>query len=250
MPPFIAPTRHSDPESALAQVRAIYAQQIEHLRDAMQRFVAGETLPGHVRACYPYVRIHTDTAVPQDVLENLGLSYGFVAGAGRFETTLTRPDLYANYYLEQFRLLRQSHGVELEVGTSHAADPGPLLVRGERPHRRHAQPRAARADARPVRPARPGRDGRRHRQRHLASRSRASRSRCRCSPRRGSTTRCTGCATTPAPRPSGSRTSCCSPTTSSTSTNSCASATRRWPRPTATTSPSSSRATWSRGARA
>ena len=48
---------------------------------------------------------------------------------------------------------------------------------------------------------------------------------------RGSTTRCTGCATTPAPRPSSSRTSCCSPTTSSTSTSSCASATRRWPTP-------------------
>jgi AMP nucleosidase len=118
MPPFIAPTRHDNPESALSQVRTIYAQQIHHLRDAMQRFVQGETLPGHVRACYPYVRIATETAVPQDVLENLGLSYGFVSGAGRFETTLTRPDLYGNYYLEQFRLLRQSHGVDLEVGTS------------------------------------------------------------------------------------------------------------------------------------
>ncbi|GAC1528741.1 MAG: AMP nucleosidase [Ramlibacter sp.] len=118
MTPHIPPSRHADPDRALAQVRAIYEQQIGHLRSAMQRFVAGETLPGHVRACYPYVRIHTETAVPQDVLENLGLSYGFVAGAGRFETTLTRPDLYANYYLEQFRLLRQSHSVELEVGTS------------------------------------------------------------------------------------------------------------------------------------
>ncbi|MFL6694965.1 MAG: AMP nucleosidase [Ramlibacter sp.] len=124
MPPHIAPTRHTDPDSALAQVRAIYEQQIGHLRSAMQRFVAGETLPGHVRACYPYVRIHTETAVPQDVLENLGLSYGFASGSGRFETTLTRPDLYANYYLEQFRLLRQSHGVELEVGTS--TDPIPV----------------------------------------------------------------------------------------------------------------------------
>ncbi|MEP6790334.1 MAG: AMP nucleosidase, partial [Ramlibacter sp.] len=118
LPPFIAPTRHSDPASALAQVREIYTQQIGHLRDAMQRFVAGDTLPGHVRACYPFVRIHTDTVVRQDELENAGLSYGFVAGAGRFETTLTRPDLYGNYYLEQFRLLRQNHGVELEVGTS------------------------------------------------------------------------------------------------------------------------------------
>jgi AMP nucleosidase len=118
MPAFIAPSRYTDPASALAQVRAIYVQQIDHLRDAMQRFVAGESLPGHVRACYPFVRIHTDTVLRQNALENSGLSYGFVADAGRFETTLTRPDLYSNYYLEQFRLLRQNHGVELEVGTS------------------------------------------------------------------------------------------------------------------------------------
>ncbi|MBX3656841.1 MAG: AMP nucleosidase [Ramlibacter sp.] len=118
LPPFIAPSRFSDPAAALAQVRAIYQQQIEHLRDAMLRFVAGETLPGHVRACYPFVRIHTDTVArlsPQDAAH---LSYGFVAGPGRFETTLTRPDLYADYYLEQFTLLLQNHGVELEVGTS------------------------------------------------------------------------------------------------------------------------------------
>jgi AMP nucleosidase len=123
LPPFVAPTRHTDPDSALAQVRAIYSEQIAHLRDAMQRFVAGDSLPGHVRACYPYVRIHTDTVIRQAVLENLGLSYGFVAGAGRYETTLTRPDLYASYYLEQFRLLLQNHGVELEVGTSNQPIP-------------------------------------------------------------------------------------------------------------------------------
>ncbi|MEP6824053.1 MAG: AMP nucleosidase [Ramlibacter sp.] len=118
VPPFIAPSRHTAPESALDQVREIYANQIGHLREAMQRFVAGETLPGRVRSCYPFVRIHTDTVVRQAVLENLGLSYGFVAGTGRFETTLTRPDLYGRYYLEQFRLLQQNHGVEMEVGTS------------------------------------------------------------------------------------------------------------------------------------
>jgi AMP nucleosidase len=120
LPPFIAPTRYSDPAAALAQVRAIYDQQIAHLRDAMQRYVAGETLPGHVRACYPFVRIHTDT-VARAILETPDisqLSFGFVAGPGRFETTLTRPDLYGNYYLEQFRLLMQNHDVDLEVGTS------------------------------------------------------------------------------------------------------------------------------------
>ena len=119
LPAFIAPSRYTDPAAALAQARAIYDQQIAHLRDAMQRYVAGETLPGHVRACYPFVRIHTAsvsrTALDTDLSQ---LSYGFVAGAGRFETTLTRPDLYANYYLEQFRLLLQNHGGEIEIGTS------------------------------------------------------------------------------------------------------------------------------------
>src|SRR5437764_5027122 len=70
MPPFIAPTRHSDPESALAQVRTIYNQQIQHLREAMQRFIAGESLPGYVRACYPIVRIHTETVTRPNSLVN------------------------------------------------------------------------------------------------------------------------------------------------------------------------------------
>ncbi|MDW5418255.1 AMP nucleosidase [Iodobacter sp. CM08] len=117
LPEFIAPTRHADPAQALAQVRLIYDRSVAHLRDAMQRFVAGETLPGHVRAYYPFVRIQTDTATRLNGSE-AHLSYGFVAGPGSFETTLTRPDLYEKYYLEQFTLLLQSHRDELEVGIS------------------------------------------------------------------------------------------------------------------------------------
>ena len=120
LPSFIAPTRYSNASQALTQVQLIYGQQIAHLRTGMQRYVAGETLPGHVRACYPFVRIHTETVSRklQEAIDAAQLSYGFVAGPGRFETTLTRPDLYGNYYLEQFKLLLQNHGVELEVGTS------------------------------------------------------------------------------------------------------------------------------------
>ena len=118
LPTFIAPVRFTDPAAALAQAREIYASSIAHLRDAMQRFLAGEDLPGHVRACYPFVRVQTDTVARLDSAESARLSYGFVAGPGRFETTLTRPDLYFDYYLEQFTLLLQNHRVELEVGTS------------------------------------------------------------------------------------------------------------------------------------
>ena len=118
LPPFIAPARFTDADAALARAREIYDNSIAHLRSAMQRFVAGESLPGQARACYPFVRVQTDTVARLSTQDSSHLSYGFVAGPGRFETTLTRPDLYAGYYLEQFTLLLQNHGAELEVGTS------------------------------------------------------------------------------------------------------------------------------------
>ncbi|WP_404301477.1 AMP nucleosidase [Alicycliphilus denitrificans] len=113
-PVITAATQHSDPADALAQVQRIYQQQIGHLRDAMQRFVAGETPASHVRACYPFVRVQI-TSVARAASQ---LAYGFIEGPGCYETTLTRPDLFADYYLEQFRLLRASHGVTLKVGLS------------------------------------------------------------------------------------------------------------------------------------
>jgi AMP nucleosidase len=117
-PPFIAPQKFTSAAKALAQVQSIYAQSIAHLRACMQAFVAGDDSLGHVRAFYPLVRLHTDTVSRTGKAEGAGLSYGFVAGPGRFETTLTRPDLYGRYYLEQFQLLLNNHAVELEICTS------------------------------------------------------------------------------------------------------------------------------------
>jgi Bacterial AMP nucleoside phosphorylase N-terminus len=48
--PFIAPEVFNDPDAALARVQAIYAQSVTHLRQAMQRFVAGEEMQDRVRA--------------------------------------------------------------------------------------------------------------------------------------------------------------------------------------------------------
>ena len=117
-PDFIAPTQHRDAESALAQVQSIYNASIDHLRRHMQAFVAGTDYTQRVRACYPFVRIHTHHNSLRADSAARHLSYGFVAQAGRYETTLTRPDLFAAYLLEQFRLLLQNHGEALEVGVS------------------------------------------------------------------------------------------------------------------------------------
>ena len=120
LPPFFAPAAFTDADAALERVLAIYQGSTAHLRQWLQRFVSGEPLPGRVRAFYPVVRVRTQTVARTDSR----IAYGFVAGAGIFETTITRPDLFAGYLREQFRLLLSHHGVALEVGTG--AQPIPV----------------------------------------------------------------------------------------------------------------------------
>jgi AMP nucleosidase len=122
-PDFIAPTRHTDAASALAQVQTIYQIGIDHLRQHMHAFVAGTDYAQRVRAYYPFVRLQTHQSRLKKSGDNKHLSYGFVASAGRYETSITRPDLFANYLRTQFELLLQNHGESIEVGVSHQPIP-------------------------------------------------------------------------------------------------------------------------------
>lgn len=129
-PPFVAPQGFRDPVLALAQVQAIYRSQIQYLRDAMQAFVkspeafiAADASVRRVRAFYPFVRIQVEMGGRPKSSEAGQPSYGFVEGPGRFETTLTRPDLFADYLLRQFELLIANHDADLLVGTSTQAIP-------------------------------------------------------------------------------------------------------------------------------
>jgi AMP nucleosidase len=110
--PFTPRQFFDDPDDALAQVMALYQGQVQHLRQHLQAFVTGHEPPSRVRAWYPSVRVQSDTVARADTR----LSFGFVAGPGVYETTLTRPDLFADYYREQFRLLLRNHGIALDIG--------------------------------------------------------------------------------------------------------------------------------------
>jgi AMP nucleosidase len=128
LPPYIAPARFDDAHAALQRVLEIHAASVGHLSARLQQLVAGTLPAGRVRACYPFVRLRTDGVARGDSR----LAWGSVAGPGAYESTLTRPDLFAAYYREQFELLLRNHGAALEVGTS--AQPIPLhfaLAEGE-----------------------------------------------------------------------------------------------------------------------
>jgi len=103
-----------DAEKALAWVTEIYDTNVAYLRHAFGEFSRGST-PERVHAHYPFIEM---TVKKPPALDSR-LSYGFLSRPGVYGTTLTRPDLYRDYYLEQFTLLLKNHPEsELRVGVS------------------------------------------------------------------------------------------------------------------------------------
>jgi AMP nucleosidase len=119
-PPAIATEAFTDAAAAVARLEAIYERNTKFLRERFEAYAHGGALTGRVRACYPFVRLTTSTYARLDSR----LSYGFVAGPGVHETSVTRPDLFRNYFTEQIRLLIENHGVPVEIGES--AEPIPI----------------------------------------------------------------------------------------------------------------------------
>ena len=64
---------------------------------ALTPISGGKAPATRVRACYPFVRITTATHARLDSR----LAYGFVAGPGVHETSVTRPDIFRTYFTEQ-----------------------------------------------------------------------------------------------------------------------------------------------------
>ena len=110
----------TDPGKALHWVREIYQHNTAYLRHTFEQFSQGKWDDERVRANYPYVEI-TTTRGPS--VDNR-LSYGFLSRPGTYRTTVTRPDLYASYFMEQFTLLLKNHPeTEIEVGVSETPIP-------------------------------------------------------------------------------------------------------------------------------
>ena len=105
----------TDPVKALEWVKLIYDSNVEYMRYAFDAFSKGKWHEGRAHAHYPYLEIKTKKAPTVDTR----LSFGFLSRPGTYRTTLTRPDLYRAYYLEQFGLLLRNHpDCELHVGVS------------------------------------------------------------------------------------------------------------------------------------
>ncbi|MEO1549037.1 MAG: AMP nucleosidase [Pseudomonadota bacterium] len=113
-PPDAGFEAFSSGADAVARLITLYTMGTTFLRDRFVAMLDGEALPTRCRAFYPTVRLTTSTFAKVDSR----LSFGHVAEPGTYATTITRPDLFENYLVEQIDLLIENHNVMVEVGLS------------------------------------------------------------------------------------------------------------------------------------
>src|SRR5690606_23527060 len=101
-------------KEAVAALRSIYDRNTAFLREAFDHVINTGTVDKRYRAFYPEVSLATSSFAHVDTR----VAYGHVAAPGVYSTTITRPDLFEDYFTEQLDLLIRNHGIALTVSES------------------------------------------------------------------------------------------------------------------------------------
>ncbi|WP_136162275.1 AMP nucleosidase [Sphingomonas flavalba] len=117
-------------QAILDQLSRIYDEAVAALREAIEAFVAHGERPDPTRRAagvfaYPELRItyRGDAPVPPPLR-----AFGRLTAPGRYTTTVTRPELFRAYLVEQIALLIDGYGVSVEVGRSNQEIPFPYVL--------------------------------------------------------------------------------------------------------------------------
>jgi AMP nucleosidase len=113
------PEAFTDPDAAIARLQDLYRLSVCFLCERFSDAMENGRPAARVRAFYPEIRLTTSTFE----LTDSRLSFGHVAEPGTYSTTITRPDLFANYLRQQIKLLIQNHGQPVVIDMSHTPMP-------------------------------------------------------------------------------------------------------------------------------
>ncbi|WP_424465607.1 AMP nucleosidase [Paradevosia shaoguanensis] len=110
----------TDPQAAWAYIDEIYTRNTGFIRQHLDALARGVVPAGKVRAYYPSVQVTSTSYGKADST----LPYGYLHTPGVYRTTITAPDLFKQYLIEQFTVILKNHGGTIDVGES--ATPIPL----------------------------------------------------------------------------------------------------------------------------
>ena len=116
----------TDAAAAVARLEQLYAEATGFL---IRHFTAAVTQgkpQTRIRAFYPEIRLTVTSHAKIDSR----LSFGHVSRPGTYATTVTRPDLFRNYLIQQIGLLIENHAVPVQIGQSATPIPVHFAVAG------------------------------------------------------------------------------------------------------------------------
>jgi AMP nucleosidase len=120
------------PAAVLDRLEALYNQSVANLRSAVGTFLAtGQQADPVARAeglfCYPQLKVSWFGERPAN-LENR--AFARLSRPGVYVTTVTRPDLFRDYLLDQLTLLQGDYDATFEVEPSQQEIPFPYVMDG------------------------------------------------------------------------------------------------------------------------
>jgi AMP nucleosidase len=116
------------PEQAVGELIALYDRAAGSLQLALEEFVKSRTPPSPaLRAgfCYPELRV---TYIPTAPQPSIARAYAKFQGAGTYATTVTHPETFKNYLIDQLRYLVTDYQAEIAVGLSSQEIPYPYVL--------------------------------------------------------------------------------------------------------------------------
>ncbi|MDR7127070.1 AMP nucleosidase [Pseudotabrizicola sp. 4114] len=125
-PDLPAAQEFTDPAAAVDRLQELYTAATAYLADHFSATVTQGKPQTRIRAFYPEIRLRVTSHTKADSR----LSFGHVASPGTYATTVTRPDLFRNYLIQQLTLLMENHGVPVQIGPSETPIPVHFAVAG------------------------------------------------------------------------------------------------------------------------
>ena len=108
------PEEFTDATAAVDRLTLLYDQATSFLREHFTRILANPESEDRIRAFYPEIRFRTQSYAQVDSR----LAFGHVSSPGKFAATITRPDLFRHYLIQQIGLLVENHGQPVTIGIS------------------------------------------------------------------------------------------------------------------------------------
>jgi AMP nucleosidase len=121
-------TQNLSPEAAADALIALHEAATRSLKTCLDRYLQTREPPSQSERwsfCYPELRVHYES---HGVQPSIARAFAKFQGPGTYTTTVTHPDYFKPYLIEQLTYLVNDYGATIDVGVSEQEIPYPYVL--------------------------------------------------------------------------------------------------------------------------